>query len=320
MKLLVKMVFGSHLYGTSTEHSDTDFKGVYLPTKEEVYLGKIPKSIQISKGNDGTKNSKDDVDYEVYSLHYFLKLACEGQTVALDMLHADPRHWLEASPLWEELATKRREFYTANLSAFVGYARTQAAKYGIKGSRLDAAKQARDCLAMFAETKCVGDKEVWAELWEDEYCHFLDNGVHRIWQVCGKGISETAKCGLARQMLDAFIERYGARARLAEANQGIDWKAVSHALRAGYQARLILSGQELQFPLPEVDFLRAVKAGRLDYLTAVAPQLEALMDELEILKRQSVLPNAVNRHAIDQWLVEKLDEAFLDQMFLMRMG
>jgi len=45
MNIIVKMKFGSHLYGTATVDSDLDYKGVFLPSKKEVLLGKIHKSI-----------------------------------------------------------------------------------------------------------------------------------------------------------------------------------------------------------------------------------------------------------------------------------
>lgn len=38
MDLIVKMKFGSHLYGTNTEDSDVDYKGVFLPSKKEILL------------------------------------------------------------------------------------------------------------------------------------------------------------------------------------------------------------------------------------------------------------------------------------------
>ena len=44
MNLIVKMKFGSHLYGTDTENSDVDYKGVFLPSKEDILLGRIQKS------------------------------------------------------------------------------------------------------------------------------------------------------------------------------------------------------------------------------------------------------------------------------------
>lgn len=305
--LILTMQFGSHLYGTDTPTSDRDFKGIYIPSKKDLYLGKIPKSIQVSKGNGNTKNDSTDMDHEVYSLHYFLKLAMEGQTGPIDMLHSEKRHWLKSSPIWEELVGMRATFYTRNLQAFVGYARTQAAKYGIKGSRLSAAKEAAHLLGLHGRSRVA---DIWHLLYENEHCHFLDNGVHRIWQVCGKGVSETAKCDLACEMLMDFIQRYGERAKKAESNQGIDWKAVSHALRAGYQARAIFLNGGFTFPLPEVEFLKHVKAGRLDYLSIVAPELERLMDELESLRAVSVLPEEVDRRAIEEWLFVTLEKYY----------
>ena len=37
--------FGSHLYGTDTPTSDTDYKGIFIPTKHMILMGNIPKSI-----------------------------------------------------------------------------------------------------------------------------------------------------------------------------------------------------------------------------------------------------------------------------------
>ena len=88
MKLIVKMKFGSHLYGTNTDKSDVDYKGVFLPSKTEILLNKVPKCKSFSTGNDSNKNMPFDIDEEIYSLHYFIKLACDGQTVAMDMIHA----------------------------------------------------------------------------------------------------------------------------------------------------------------------------------------------------------------------------------------
>jgi len=42
--LIVKMAFGSHLYGTSTPESVLDYKGVFLPSKEQVLLGQIHRT------------------------------------------------------------------------------------------------------------------------------------------------------------------------------------------------------------------------------------------------------------------------------------
>lgn len=45
MKILVKAVAGSHLFGTNTEKSDKDFKGVFLPSADDILLGKFDQTV-----------------------------------------------------------------------------------------------------------------------------------------------------------------------------------------------------------------------------------------------------------------------------------
>ena len=305
MNLIVDMVFGSHLYGTASEKSDQDFKGVFYPEWRDVLLQRIPKSIHHSTKKDSeSKNSPDDVESEYYSLNYFLHLACEGETVAFDMLHAPPTFWRTATPIWEELVSLRERFYTRSLKAFVGYARRQAAKYGVKGSRLSEARVAREFLASCKLQDRLCD--VWDQLPTGEHIHKSTNENGRLWDVCGKLMTERSYCSHYLPMLDHFIERYGDRARLAESNNGIDWKAISHAFRAAYQVKHILTAQTYTYPLPEVEFLKQVKGGTMHFASEVAPKLDTLMDELEALSQTSTLPNKVDRVWWDEWLLAKL--------------
>lgn len=85
MNLIMKCLFGSHLYLLNTPNSDKDYKGIYLPEKRELLLGNYAKQISQSTGDDKSKNTKDDVDVEIFSLPYFIELACKGETVALDI-------------------------------------------------------------------------------------------------------------------------------------------------------------------------------------------------------------------------------------------
>lgn len=107
MDLIVKMKFGSHLYGTATEESDVDYKGVFLPSKEDTLLNRIPKCYSFSTGENESKNDPKDVDEEIYSLHYFIKLACDGQTVAMDMLHAPEEMIVNHSGIWKAILKKK---------------------------------------------------------------------------------------------------------------------------------------------------------------------------------------------------------------------
>ena len=80
--------FGSHLYGTDTPESDTDYKGVYMPTREEILLNRVPKQISFDSNKSNEKNNKDDIDCQLYSIHYFFDLLVKGETVAIDMIHS----------------------------------------------------------------------------------------------------------------------------------------------------------------------------------------------------------------------------------------
>ncbi len=313
MRTLVRMRFGSHLYGTATEASDTDYKSVFMPWREHILLGRIPKSVSLStKAKAGDKNTAADVDDESYSLHYFLKLACDGETVALDMLHARHMQWESGSPEWWYLHSHRSEFYTKNLRALIGYARRQAAKYGIRGSRLETAERVMAFLKeKEAQSPGIRLEDVWDEFPAGEHIHKQERTFPEtvsIVQVCGKNLQSTARASLYIESMGRFVDSYGARARLAKDNAGIDWKAVSHAFRAAYQVQHILTDGDFEYPLPETSFISQVKSGAVDYLTVAAPRLDAVIAEVEEIAARSALPETCDRLRWDRWLIAVVDE------------
>lgn len=311
MKLICKMKFGSHLYGTNHETSDTDYKGIYLPTIEELILQTASKSINnITKKDCTTKNTKDDIDCEIYSLHNFLHLAYQGETVALDMLHA-PDGWEEAtSPEWEFIKKNRHLFYTKSLRSYMGYVKTQAAKYGVKGSRLADAEKVLNFLKAFTET----EKEFWklSDIWD-----IIPEGEHikkvniesarqednRAIEVCARKLMADTKIWYAIECVQKFYDSYGQRALLAKENAGIDWKAISHAFRAGLQLKEIYKTGNLQYPLKSAKFLLDVKQGKLHYNDELAPLLDNMVLEIEELSENSKYPEKVDRKFWEEWLV-----------------
>ena len=307
MDLIVKMKFGSHLYGTDTEKSDVDYKGVFLPSRKQILLGRIPKCRRFTTGNDEEKNRPNDVDEEIYSLHYFIKLACDGQIVAMDMLHAPADLLIENSEIWRSIVLQRNRFYTKNLNSFVSYARRQASKYGIKGSRLDAV--ARVLSLLKSHEPKIKLKKIWDRLPRIDHC--LDAGLDpnglKLFQVCGKTFQESSSIGYVIPILEKFYDDYGHRAKLAAENKNIDWKAISHALRAAIQTKEIMTQGTISFPLKDAPFLMNVKSGKLDYTTEVAPVLESLMDEVEELVSHSNLPKKVDTDYWDQFICETIE-------------
>jgi len=309
---IVKMFFGSHLYGTNTPESDRDYKGIFLPSKEQIYFGKVPKSIRSdTKKDPNAKNTPNDIDCEMYSLHYFLKMAFDGDTAAIDMLHCPKKLILESSPVWDEIVRNREKFYTKNLKTLVEYARGQAAKYGVKGSRLADAKNVLDFLNQF-EPK-VNDpklKEIWDQLPEGPHISKLPadrrTGL-RMYEVCNRKSQETAKACYCREMVQKFYDEYGHRAKDAAKNKGLDWKAISHAVRAGAQLKEILSRGTIKYPLAEAEFIRDVKLGKYSYF-CIAIYLDDMVDKLEELNKKSSLPDKPDHQFWNNFLMETLDK------------
>ena len=106
--LLYLTQYGSHLYGTNTENSDLDFRGVYIPTIDDLILHKdkdeINEELTLFEIRDEynknpviyTKEPKTlisswhlkqiKVDIKIFSLQKFIRLCSKADTNALDVL------------------------------------------------------------------------------------------------------------------------------------------------------------------------------------------------------------------------------------------
>jgi hypothetical protein len=124
-------------------------------------------------------------------------------------------------------------------------------------------------------------------------------------QVCGKKYQETVKIEYALKHLKKSLTEYGGRAMLARKNEGVDWKALSHALRSAMQVWDILTIGTYTFPSPKADYLRDVKQGKIDF-TEVQEWLERIMEDIEKMLPKSNLPNEVDKKFWNSWLIETL--------------
>lgn len=319
---IVDMLFGSHLYGLQTENSDKDYKGIYLPPIRNLLLGDYAKSYNYSTGDDKSRNTAEDVDTEIYALPYFVTMACKGETFTLDMLHCTSPE--RSTWVWSQLINNRQKFYTKDMKSYFGYVRKQAAKYGLRGSRLADIKKAieffervQDKSLTLSELKLLspfprGDYLRWT-MYKGRGAGSVEQ---EFYEVNTKKYQTTNTVEYVLEQLTKMWDGYGERAKLAETNEGVDWKAVSHALRAGYQARDIYKEGDFEYPLKETEFLLAVKQGQLDYKKEVAPALESLVDEVNVLSSKSTLPSKVDKAWWDNWLLSIYEEFYLGDGFV----
>jgi hypothetical protein len=311
MRTIVNIRFGSHLYGTATPQSDLDFKAVHVPAAADILLQRVRASVSEKRAKaEREKNLPGEVDRESYSLQKYLGLISEGQTVALDVLFAP--EWAMTDPPadeWREIVANRHRLLTKRAAAFVGYCRQQANKYGIKGSRVAAARSALGLLDELIEKHGTTPKlrefaaEVEACAGAHEHSDLLDidtvsGGTIRHWEVCGRKMPYTSSIKNARDVMVRLVEEYGQRALAAERHEGVDWKALSHAVRVGREAIELLGTGSITFPLLDAAHILDIKLAKLPYRD-VAAEIEDLLVDVEAASQASALPEAPDTTWID---------------------
>lgn len=304
---IARILHGSHLFGTATERSDLDFKSVTLPTRREVLLGQVDVSLSDTGG--AGPNAPGDVDDERHDLMRFTRLLAAGQPVALEMLFAPPEfHQARIHPLWREMQANAHRIVSREAGKFLGYCRRQALVYGLKGERVLAAEKA--LAALDGAIRLHGPKEklaphvahviaaVGSEHVSWEYRTLASGRDMAHLRVAGKMAAETVTLAEARNVAASVVKDYGERARRAKDSSGKDWKALSHALRIGYEAVELFESGQITLPRPEASRLLDVKLGKLD-ADEVGDEIVSLLGRVESAAATSLLREAADMEYLD---------------------
>jgi hypothetical protein len=152
--------------------------------------------------------------------------------------------------------------------------------------------------------------DVWDHLPDGDHIYFhsgasdkLDSMSLRMYEVVGKKFQETARVKYVLPILQRFITEYGVRAQAAEQNEGVDWKAMSHALRAAQQVKELFTHGTMTMPRPEAGLLLLVKQGKIDF-KSVQEELENTMSEVEVLALRSELPEKADHKFVKHFLLQ----------------
>ena len=308
-------IFGSTLYGTNTPESDVDYKAIFIPSAKDIILGNGKVSYSENTSASDVKNTADDVDREFYSLQYFLNMAFKGETITIDMIHTPSELNLEKSNsgkehyVWNFIKENRSKFYTSDMRAYIGYVKKQAAKYGIKGTRLAALRQVMEHVININDFYEDGDgKEVPTKILHhlsslplNEFVFFdKDDKGNEYYTVLGRKYQKNMKIKEFKGKIQKIWDEYGDRARKAEENDGIDWKALSHAYRGGVQLLEIYEKGDLIYPLKDANLIKDIKLGKIEFST-FQEMLEDVVSDVDkacVIARKNGMRDKVD---VDFW-------------------
>lgn len=313
MENIVLIKFGSYLYGTTTPESDRDIKGIYLPKARDILLQQVtPVISQKREKAHGEKNMATDTDYECYSPEKYLLLLAEGQMVALDMLYAPESALLITSPTWTAIKQFAPNILTKQAVSLVRYCKVQANKYGMKGSRILAAQLLLETLTK-AESQFGASAKLQKIADDVQQLVSCNKGISigsqptihgteiKYVDIGGKKALFNSSLKTARNMVQKLLNEYGHRAQAAALNEGVDWKALSHAVRIGRQALEFFTFHRITFPRPEASYLIEIKQGNVSY-QQVTDEIEQLLTQVEHAARQASLPETFDQKLIDDFI------------------
>jgi hypothetical protein len=132
-------------------------------------------------------------------------------------------------------------------------------------------------------------------------------------EVCDRKISLTATLKTACEIAQRLVNEYGQRSLQAERNDGVDWKALSHAVRVGREAVELFRTGRITLPLPYASHIQAIKRDAIPYMI-VGSEIEQLLEDVEAAASASSLPEmpdlTVVENLVTRAYARKVSESF----------
>lgn len=251
---IVKIKVGSHLYGCATPASDIDYKEVTFQSLEELLFSK-------AETNKSDTRELDNTESQAFSLRYFIKLLLGGQVIPMDMLFAPDQFIEHSTPTWEYIRENKDRFTSRMVAPFVGYAKGQAMKYGLKGSKINTLDMAIELLEANEPFDKICDTLRGFEAVEFNVENASGTMIRHI-VICGKSFGETTAYSFWLKPLRQMRNTFGKRAE-ACIDTGTDLKAQYHTVRICKEAEELLLTGNITFPRPEAELLLRIRSGSI---------------------------------------------------------
>jgi hypothetical protein len=270
-----------------------------LPDVSTCYLGKIEDTIDIPE--------EDDTQF--FSLQRFMRLAAEGQSVAIEMLWTPGDKHILTSTIWENLRENKTLFLTKKMKSFMGFAKSMSSKYSVRVERLVEVEMLITFLDGYAARSNAKLSTIYDILPVStnltKSTNTFNRGAdNRVYVMCGREYQATVTIAHLYEAAVALRDSYGSRVKKAAMNE-VDWKSLMHAYRVCYQCQQAAKEGVIHFPCKEVDFLREIRGGKLELIKdGLDKKLDELINETEILVQNSTLPEDVDWNWCEEFILE----------------
>jgi hypothetical protein len=317
-RTLVKMHFGSRVYGTSGPRSDTDYRAVHVPDSMDILLQRVKQTVTQSTKLDPTApNSPDDVDFTSYSLQHYSSLLLKGTTDCLEMLFTPDTWIVEATPEWEAIRQSKELWLYRGVDSMVGFCRGKMNQYGIfGGKRIAAAEFAWNSLdALLAKH---GSQKRLDEVWDEirsmasgscsEHIQVVEidpasGQPQKSLSVCDKRSQASTTLKDAHKAIKKLNDDYAKRVAQAESGEGLDWKELMHVVRVCHEAQELLLEHRISFPRPEAELLLRIRGAELSY-QQVADLIDDGLQRISECQSRSSLPEVPDQEAAERFVAD----------------
>jgi predicted nucleotidyltransferase len=305
--LILKYPVGSHLYGTNTPTSDTDFCGVFI-APPEFYIGsrkveEIDLSF-VSKQENG-RNDGDAIDFKLYEFKQFCMFAKECNPNIIEQLFVPKNQLLFDTPTGHKLRENFALFVSQKAKArFAGYAMSQRKKMIVKRDNMESILAAIDIFSLYNPKSYVAE----------HITSIAERMTIRKLQI--KGTAQHLKIGdmfvqkndTIKQAIRKFEERkskFSGRHEDFVSKYGYDTKFASHLIRLLHEGREIISTGRLEFPLTYGQEIMDVKEGRwtIEEVLERSEELDTLMNEIT-----PVVQKTCDHNLLDDFMTELVFE------------
>jgi len=303
---------GSKLYGTDTPTSDTDYKGIFMPSEVSLLLQQAPENFTFTSGDNNSANTAEDLDLDLFSFHKWVRLLAKGDTGATEtlfsILTSGAVEYLD--PVFETFIKNNfSNLITNNPYSWIGFALGQAKKYEIKGARYKELHELEQLLLKLnAEDRLVTHMTYFKDLVvKYKYINIQNLSGSRdgsrnldYLDILGKKFSEEVTVQYVLNHVSQRVKTFGQRAKAATGD--VEWKGMSHAVRVVLQCQVLMATEVIGFPLKDKKFIKAIKAGSVP-LEEVMNLLDTTLDTIYHM-RDNEPQRKLNTTLTNQFILE----------------